>query len=109
MKVYRGPQSKPFWDDSHEFVSQVKPEELEKGISEKAYITFNISKDYVERQSICTTQFEDEDIVPMIRGLLSRLSLQQSAIVSIKKILKDTVMDSAAKLTNIESQIEKLK
>lgn len=105
MKVYRGPYSKPFWDDSHEFVSRIQPEELEKGIRSDALIRFNITKDGTERQAVCTARFEDEDMIPMISGLLSRLSSQQERLAEIKEIMNDETADNDQKINAIRTAL----
>lgn len=91
MRVYRGPASKEFspWDNGHEPVAIVKPEELEKSIKTGSYITFNINKESYERQSVCTTRFEEDDIIPMVKGLLTRLESKQSEIKSTKSKLEE--------------------
>ena len=76
MKVYRGLSTKPFEDDSHELVSTITSEEFQQSISEGSYIRFNITKEANERQAVCTTHFENKDIIPMINGVISRLLVQ---------------------------------
>jgi regulator of PEP synthase PpsR (kinase-PPPase family) len=107
MNVYRGPESKPFWDDSHEFVSQIKPEELKEGIESDALIQFNISKNATERQAVCTARFEDEDMIPMISGLLSRLNKEQKRLTRIKEIMNDTTTNYDQKINAIRATLSK--
>ena len=45
MKIYRGPKEKPFTNESHQFVSRIKPKDIEAGIGAKANMEFNITKD----------------------------------------------------------------
>jgi hypothetical protein len=106
VRIFRGPSSKPFWDDTHELVSRVKPAELEKGVRDKALIKFNITKDGYERQAVCTAQFEEDDLVPMINGLVARLSGQQGTIKEIKKIIANKTTTDAQKLLKIGDAIE---
>ncbi|MBQ5964297.1 hypothetical protein [Massilia sp. ZL223] len=109
MKIFRGPSSKPFLDDSHELVSRVKPHDLEKGVRDKALIKFNITKDGLERQAICTAQFEDDDLIPMINGLVARLSGQQDALKEIKKTILDKGASNDQKMLKIGEIMERVK
>lgn len=109
MKVYRGPSSKPFYDDTHEFVSRVPPEQLEEGIRSKALIRFNITKDGYERQAVCTTQFEDADIIPMIDGLVFRLKLGQEALAKMREAMDNKDFSESQKLAAVKSALAMLK
>jgi hypothetical protein len=109
MKVYRGPSSKPFYDDTHELVSLVSPQQLEEGIRSKALIRFNITKDGYERQAVCTAQFEDVDIVPMIDGLVSRLKMSQAALAAIRNAMEDEGLPQAEKLGAVATALATLK
>lgn len=103
MKVYRGPISKPFLDSSHEFVAQVSPEKLVEGITSDALIQFNITKEANERQAICTAQFEEHDLIPMISGLLTRLTTQIELLTKIKAIIANHSMDDDDKIEAIRN------
>ena len=105
MKVYRGPSSKHFSDDTHELVSRVQPQELEDGIRSNALIRFNITKDGTERQAVCTAQFEDADVIPMISGLLGRLSGQQECLVTLKAAMADKTMTPEQKLVAVRKAL----
>ena len=102
MKVYRGPSSKSFHDDSHELVSRVSASALEEGIRSNALIRFNVTKDGYERQAVCTAQFEDTDVIPMISGLLSRLNTQQTRLATIKEIMMDEKTTTDQKLAAVK-------
>ena len=108
MRVYRGPSSKPFIDDTHELVSRVTPEQLEEGIRSKALIRFNVTKEGLERQSVCTAQFEDGDIIPMISGLLARLNANQNCIKKIQSIMNKKNLSDEEKLLNIQDALASL-
>jgi hypothetical protein len=108
MKVYRGPESLPFWDDRHEYVSSVKPEILEASLRDGSCIKFNISKEATERRAVCTARFDSEDIVPMISGLLSRLQAHQTALLAIKHLIKEENLDGSDKLEQIRQLVQDL-
>lgn len=109
MKVYRGPSSKPFYDETHEFVSRVPPDQLEEGIRSKALIRFNITKDGYERQAVCTAQFEDDDVIPMIGGLLARLKLNQECLGKIRAAMDSNKLSETEKLLNIRAALAAIK
>jgi hypothetical protein len=102
MKVYRGPSSKPFEDESHQFVSQITPEILEEGIRSDSLIKFNITKDGYEREAVCTVRFEEADLIPMINGLLSRLTRQQERLKKIKDLMNDKETSDNQKVTAVK-------
>jgi hypothetical protein len=105
MRVYRGPSSKPFIDDTHELVSRVPAEQLEEGIRSKALIRFNITKEGYERQAVCTAQFEDGDIIPMISGLLARLNANQNCIKKIQATMNSKSLSDEEKLLSIQDAL----
>lgn len=98
----------PFWKDSHEFVSQIKPEELEEGIRSNALIRFNVTKDGYERQAVCTAWFEEGDVIPMISGLLSRLTRQQECLGKIREIMDDESTSKDQKVDAIEAALSRI-
>lgn len=107
MKVYRGPDSKPFIDDAHKFVSRVSPSQLRKGIEDNALIRFRVTKNATERHAVCTARFEDDDIIPMIAGLLSRLEARQSCLGKIKGVMNEDI-GAAEKLKAIRLALQEI-
>ncbi len=105
MKIFRGPSSKSYYDDSHEFVSRITPDQLEEGIRSSALIRFNISKNAVERQAVCTAQFEGDDIIPVINGLLARLTVNQDCLAKINGIVSDKSLSATEKLVLIQAAL----
>jgi hypothetical protein len=108
MKIYRGPSSKPFQDDTHEYVSQILPDQLAEGISSSARIRFNITKDGYERQAVCTALFEEQDIIPMIGGLLARLKMSQECIAAIRSALSEKDLSDAQRLLKVHVALKAL-
>lgn len=109
MKVYRGPESKPFYDETHEFVSRISPEQLEEGIRSKSQIRFNITKEAVFRQAVCTAVFEEEDLLPMAGALIDRLQASQSALSEIKKVCGAIDLDDSEKVIAIKAALLQLR
>lgn len=101
MKVYRGPSSKQFHNESHELVAEIPPTKLEEWVRTSALFQFNISKESNQRQAVCTAKFEEADMIPMIQGLLARLSAQQLSIAKIRDIVSHGTMDSDEKVREI--------
>jgi hypothetical protein len=108
MKIYRGPKGKPFTDESHQFVSSVKPKDLEAGIRAKASIEFNVTKDGWQREAVCTAFFEEADVIPMATGLIARLTVQQECLAKIKKLMADTATTDTQKVSAIQTALSKL-
>ena len=109
MKIYRGPASTSIYDDTHKFVSRIRPEQLQEGVRSNSYIRFNISKDGVWRQAVCTAVFEEEDLLPMASALLDRLQASQNALSEIKRLCNADDIDDPGKVRAIESILRKLK
>ena len=107
MKVYRGPASTDYTSPTHEQVDTIESEAIENGVRYKSLIQFNISKDGKERHAVGTAVFEDADFVPLMRGLLARLELQQKALSEIRE---QTQSNSTAdvRLTRIKKILSKL-
>lgn len=108
MKVYRGPSTKRFWHGTHELVDTIPPEELEASIRDGSIIEFNISKDANERQAKCTVYFDQEDIIPMINGLMSKLKSQQTALLEMNAVMKNQELTEDVKMEKVNEIIEKL-
>lgn len=104
MKVFRGPKTKPFYSDTHELVANVPAKNVEASISADSTIQFNITKDGIDRQAICTLMLEDEDLISMMRGLLARFEKQQNALTKVRATLGKTLPDEA-KLKEISKAI----
>lgn len=105
MRIYRGPSSKPFYDESNELVAIISPDEIEKCISNSRFIEFNVTKDGAQRQSNCQLVIEDEDVIPMIRALTSRLRNYRPILRKIDDIVEDESQSNDVKLTAIQSII----
>ncbi len=109
MKVYRGPESKPFYDDTHEFVYRISSDQLQEGSLSNSHIRFNITKEAVFRQAVCTAVFEEEDLLPMASALIGRLQASQNALSEIKKVCGATELDDSAKVRAIQATLRQLK
>ncbi|WPG36733.1 hypothetical protein [Variovorax sp. EBFNA2] len=101
MKVYRGPKSKPFYDDTHELVSTITSKQLEAGVKSGALIRFNVTKDGPERQSVCTARFEDADLMPMINGLVAHLAGQQTKLAEVRAVVSGKNLSDETKIEKI--------
>ena len=108
MKIYRGPSTKSFYDNTHEFVARVSPKALEEGVRKKANIQFNITKNGTQREAVCTAVVEDADLIPLASGLLARLTLQQECLAKIKEIMADKTTDDDDKVSAIREALSTL-
>lgn len=109
MKIYRGPRTQNFCEDSHELVSCIEPNDLKDGIIEKSHIKFNITKNAVERQSICTAIFEESDMIPMLDGLICKLKLGQEILIEIKSITSNKELSAEEKIASIKKSLTRTK
>jgi hypothetical protein len=76
MKIYRGPSSKPFSDESHELVYTTDLAKVTKLWHDSVVFQANITKEPVERQSLAHVVLNSEDVLTLhstlITGLLAR-------------------------------------
>lgn len=101
MKIYRGPNSEPLYEGKYNQVSEIHPDNLEAMIRGRSHIEFNINKEHSERKSRCSLKFGNEDIIPAIAGLLSRLKYQQSVLFEIFDLLGNDQLSSDEKIDKI--------
>lgn len=73
MKVYRGPESKDFFDGSHELVDTRDLSKETGSWTSQKLIKVNISKESYERQSVAHINIEERDVIALHQGLLSGL------------------------------------
>lgn len=107
MRVYRGPNSKPIYDDTHEFVSRIEAEDLAKAVGSRAHpLRFNITKNGYDRQSVCTMYFEETDLIPMIEGILERLRSTLQTVNEVREIANSDDLTETEKLLNIKIRID---
>ena len=95
MKVYRGPKTKDFSDDSHEKVDDKEIKDIQPWIGEMD-IQVNATKDAKdkERQSVVTLRFKESDIDCLYKALVAgrtnkskELESAKSQIVNLKAAL----------------------
>jgi hypothetical protein len=103
MKIFRGPYEKNFLDDTHKLVAIVSSEKLEESITSGSRFEFNITKDGWQRKAICNAFFEDDDIVPIVNGVMSKLKIQQEKLKEISKILKNIEINNDDKIALIKN------
>lgn len=89
-------------------MSKVSPKQLKDGISSNALIKFNITKDGTAREAVCTAQFEEADIIPMIDGLLSRLHTNQTCLTKIRAVMNNKADSDAEKIEAIQALLSPL-
>lgn len=70
MKIYRGPRSKDFEDDSHILVDSRDLSENDKPWSKNCKFEVNVSKESNERHSVVNLVIEEGDILALHKGLL---------------------------------------
>ena len=97
MKVYRGPASTEFMHQSHELVAEVKPSVIEEKLTSHQMLQFNVSKIANDRKAVCSLGLDGEDAIPMIKGMLAKLtdhiSAKTSKLERIKKMLASKKTD----------------
>ncbi len=70
MKIYRGPLSKDFEDDSHLLVDSRDLSKNNNPWSKSCKFDFNVSKEGHERHSVVNLVLEEQDILALHKGLL---------------------------------------
>ena len=98
MKIFRGPYEKAFLDDTHKLVDNISSAKLEESIKSGSRFEFNITKDGYLRRAVCNAFFEDDDIVPIVNGVMSKLKIQQEKLKNIGEIIKNQELDNEEKV-----------
>ena len=102
MKIYRGPNETDFLDDRHALVDTISSEVLKDSIEFNKRFEFNISKDAIFRKAVCNAFFEDDDIVPIVSGAISKLKIQQEKLKNIKEIVENKILSDEEKIVKIK-------
>lgn len=78
MYIWRGPSSKPFYDDSQRMVASVELSEVVPAWHSTVRVKVNITKDGHERRAVAHVEFTKEDALALhqsfMQGLLERSS-----------------------------------
>lgn len=117
MKIFRGPISRDFPDDSYELVDTHDFSKEESAWVKNKTILLNISKEANERQSAAQLILEENDILALHHGLILGLREQTMQCEKIKKqisILTKALSDismiaSLANLKNNDPAFDKIK
>jgi len=70
MKIYRGPKSKDFGDNSHELVDTKDLSSDTERWTVSKIVETNITKDGIERQAVTNIVLEEGDVVALYQGLI---------------------------------------
>ncbi len=70
MKIYRGPKSKDFGDDSHELTDTKDLSHDTERWTVRKIVETNITKDGIERQAVTNIVLEEGDVVALYQGLI---------------------------------------
>jgi len=108
MEVYRGGNDSSF--SEHKKVADIGAKDLEDAIDKGKSIRFGINVDEnSERKAVGTVRFEDKDIIPIMKGVISSLSSQQTAFLKIEKIVLNNTLDSENKIKQIQKAISEFR
>ena len=109
MKDYQEQKSKINLDDSHEPVSATSADELRESIENDVYSQFGLGKVSPKRAAIFSALLEDKETVSMINSLMSKLKMQQDALLRIQKILGKETPDCRKQIREIKKVVSGLK
>ena len=110
MHIFRGPKEINFSDKRHELVDTVSSETLKESIAANKPFEFNISKkDAFDRKSICTAIFEDDDIVPIVNGVISKLKIGEEKLKRIHSIVYHSDFEDNQKIALIKEVLLKVR
>lgn len=73
MRVYRGPSSKEFNDDSHEKVDDQDLTCFDRKWTGTLRFRVNVTKDISERQAVAHVELNDSEILSLHKGLVDGL------------------------------------
>jgi hypothetical protein len=117
MKVYRGPESKDFLDDSRELVDTKDLSKEKHPWTGLKNFRVNLSKESTERQSIGHIVINAEEITTLHQGLVAglleksnRCEIYEEQVKLLKKALSDIKHRAlVGKLTSKDENFEKIK
>lgn len=85
MKVYRGPRSSAFSEESHQLVDSP---DIKKGIQvwhDEVLITANISKDATERHSVAHLSLDATDVMTLHSALIGGLAARSANLAKAER------------------------
>ena len=94
-------------DDTHKYVSSVSSAEINKAISKNKFISFNITKEGLDRVSVCSAKFDDSDISAMLQASAIKFKQYSAAIKIIEKVLntKDPIEKQIVNIKKICQEV----
>ena len=117
MKIFRGPVSRDFPDDSYELVDTHDFSKEKNAWVKNKNILLNISKEANERQSAAQLILEEDDILALHQGLI--LGLREQAMqceknknkisILVKALNEISVTATLANLKNKDPALDKIK
>ena len=85
MKIYRGPSSKPFTDESHELVSTTDLAKVTKLWHDSIVFQANITKEPIERQSLAHVVLNSADVLTLHSTLLTGLLARSANLEKLER------------------------
>jgi hypothetical protein len=73
MKIYRGPSTKPFYDESHQLVAEISVLNDNEPWTGTKILKANVSKEAVERQAVVNIAVDEKEILHLHKVLLESL------------------------------------
>ena len=86
MKIYRGPRTKDFSDDSHELVDTKNLAEISPWHA-SIRVAVNLSKEPLDRQAIGHIEFEPEDVLSLLATLIEGLRQRSAELDQAQELL----------------------
>lgn len=88
MKLYRGPASKDFSDDTHERVATHDFSKDRTPWDRELRVRLNASKDPIERRSVAHVVLEQDDVLALHEGLMAGLvgKAKQAEALNMKNV-----------------------
>ena len=80
MKIFRGPSTKPFNDDSHELVSEIEAGKSATFVKDSVILVANITKQPEERQAVAHVQLDAVDLLALHRRLITGLEAKSNEL-----------------------------
>ncbi len=104
MKIFRGPSTKDFSDESHEEVSSINLSETLPPWDTVVRVRANITKDAIERQAVAHVEFTRDDLFDLhsrfLEGLIAKADEYDDAY---KRVVE--LMSALMQISHLRSEL----
>lgn len=107
MKLYRGPASKDFSDDSHELVAKHDFSKEKITWTEQVRVRLNASKEAYERQSVAHVAVDQNDVLALYEGLVAGLVEKANRLAEVEE--RELALRGALRSVKLKLELHRIR